>query len=149
MRVFIAGIMQGSRTDRYIDDQGYRVTINNLIKARFPAAEIVDPWTIHPNSVDYGPEDGKQTLLAMAAEATRCDLLIAYLPSASMGTAVEIWEAYKAGKKIITISPLKDNWVVKFLSAVVIDDLEAFREFVEFGGIERLAVTPDGPSLRR
>jgi hypothetical protein len=149
MRIFIAGIMQGSRTDRYIDDQSYRATIGDLVKARFPAAEIVDPRVLHPNSVDYGPEDGKRTLLTMIAEAVRCDLLIAYLPSASMGTALEIWEAHRAGKKVVSISPLRDNWVVKFLSDVVIDDLEAFREFVGRGGIERLLLTPGGPSPRR
>jgi hypothetical protein len=148
MRVFIAGIMQGSRTDRYIDDQGYRITITNLVRARFPAAEIVDPWALHPNSVDYGPQEGKRTLLALIAEAARCDLLIAYLPLASMGTALEIWEAHKAGKKIVAISPLQGNWVVKFLSDVVVDDLDAFREFVERGGIEGL-VTPGQPSPRR
>jgi hypothetical protein len=149
MRVFIAGIMQGSRTDRYIDDQGYRLTIADLIKARFPAAEVVDPWVLHPNSVDYDVEEGKRTLLAMNAEAACCDLLIAYLPLASMGTALEIWEAYKAGRKIVVISPLRDNWVVKFLSDVVVDDLDAFRGFVERGGIEELAFTPGEPSPQR
>ena len=45
----------------------------------------------------------ERTLLEMAEEAARADVLIAYVPEASMGTAVEIWEAYRAGKPILTI----------------------------------------------
>ena len=43
MRVFIAGIMQGSRLDRYIDEQDYRRVIAQAVLGRYPAWEIVDP----------------------------------------------------------------------------------------------------------
>jgi hypothetical protein len=138
VRVFVAGIMQGSRSDHDIDDQSYRLIITKVIKERFPQAEIVDPWALHPDSVNYGPEEGRQTFLEMSAEAARCDLLVAYLPTASMGTAIEIWEAYRGGKKVISISPMKDNWVIKFLSDVILPEVNAFAEFVKAGGIEGL-----------
>ena len=58
--------------------------------------------------------------------AGKVDLLIAYIPEASMGTAIEIWVAYKAGIPILTISRLKSNWVVKLLSTRVYENINDF-----------------------
>ena len=80
----------------------------------------------------------KRTLLELAEEAARADVLIAYLPEASMGTAVEMWQAYRAGKPILTISPLAENWVVRFLSTRVFPSLGAFESFVAEGELEKL-----------
>ncbi len=139
MRFFIAGIMQGSRADIGIHDQSYRVAIGAAIKARFAEAEIIDPIELHADAgLNYGPEEAKRTLLELAEEAARADVLIAYLPEASMGTAVEMWQAYRAGKPILTISPLAENWVVRFLSTRVFPSLGAFESFVAEGELEKL-----------
>jgi len=139
LRFFIAGIMQGSLAEASIHDQSYRVAIGAAIKARFPEAEIIDPLELHPDGgLNYGPEEAKRTLLEMAAEAALADVLIAYLPEASMGTAVEMWEAHRAGKPILTISPLAENWVIKFLSTRVFPSLEDFESFVAEGELEEL-----------
>lgn len=139
MRFFIAGIMQGSRSDIGIHDQSYRVAIGAAIKARFAGAEIVDPLELHPDGgLNYGPEKARRTLLEMAEEAAQADVLIAYLPEASMGTAVEMWQAYQAGKPILAISPLTENWVIRFLSTQVFPSLGAFESFVAEGELERL-----------
>jgi len=139
LRVFVAGIMQGSLVEMGIHDQDYRVAIGAAIKARFPEAEVIDPLELHPDGgVNYGPEKAKRTLLEMAEEAARADVLIAYLPEASMGTAVEIWQAYRAGKPILAISPLAENWVIRFLSTRVFPSLGAFESFVAEGELEKL-----------
>lgn len=139
MRFFIAGIMQGSRTDVGIHDQSYRVAIGAAIKARFTDAEIVDPIELHPDAgLSYGPEEARRAMLELTEEAARADVLIAYLPEASMGTAVEMWQAYRAGRPILTISPLGENWVVKFLSTRVFPSLGAFESFVAEGELEKL-----------
>ena len=139
MRFFIAGIMQGSLADVGIHDQSYRVAIGEAIRARFAEAEIIDPIELHPEGgLNYGPEEAKRTLLELAEEAARADVLIAYLPEASMGTAVEMWQAYRAGKPILTISPLAENWVVRFLSTRVFPSLGAFESFVAEGELEKL-----------
>ena len=52
------------------------------------------------------------------------DVVLAFVPEASMGTAVEMWEAYTHGRAVITVSPLKHNWAVKFLSHEVYADLD-------------------------
>lgn len=139
MRFFIAGIMQGSLAEAGIHDQSYRAAIGAAIKARFTEAEIIDPIELHPDAgLNYGPEEAKRTLLEMVAEAAQADVLIAYLPEASMGTAVEMWEAHRAGKPVLTISPLSENWVVRFLSTRVFPSLAAFESFVAEGELEKL-----------
>jgi hypothetical protein len=136
MNVFIAGIMQGSRLDRYIDDQGYRTAIAEAILGRYPDFEIVDPNELHPDGVDYDDAMAKETLLHMADLAGQADLVVAYVPRASMGTAVEMWQAFQAGAPVVTISPMADNWVIKHISSRVLPDLDAFRGWVAGGGLD-------------
>jgi hypothetical protein len=64
------------------------------------------------------------------------DVLVAFLPEASMGTAIEIWEAHHGGAVIVTISPMKHNWAVKFLSDVIYPDLVTFLEALRQGELE-------------
>ncbi len=137
-RVFLAGIMQGSRLDRYIDDQGYRRSIGQALLSVCPQAEIVDPNVLHPNGVDYDDGLARQTLLELASLAGRCDLLVAYAPHASMGTAIEMWQAFQAGVPVVTISPMAANWVVRHLSDVLVDDLDAFQGWLAGGGLDTL-----------
>ena len=139
MRFFVAGIMQGSLAEEGIHDQSYRVAIGSAIKTRFAEAEIIDPIELHPDAgLNYGPEEAKRVLLELAEEAARADVLIAYVPEASMGTAVEMWQAYRAGKPIFTISPLAENWVIRFLSTRVFPSLGDFESFVAEGELEKL-----------
>ena len=139
MKVFIAGIMQGSRQDRFIGSQDYRRIIAEILQARRPGIEILDPNELHPNGVEYDDNLAKATLIEMANLAAQSDLLIAYAPRASMGTALEMWQAFQAGVPVVTISPMIDNWVVKHLSVAVLPDLEAFRSWVGAGQFDNLA----------
>lgn len=63
MRIFIAGIMQGSRTDSGIDAQDYRREIAQMVRRHVPGVEVLDPFELHPQGLSYGPEQAKQTLL--------------------------------------------------------------------------------------
>lgn len=138
MKVFIAGIMQGSRLDRYIDTQDYRRIIAEAILAYYPDWVIVDPNELHPNGVDYDDETAKATLLELAALAGQADLVVAFAPKASMGTAMEMWEGFRSGSPLVTISPMAANWVVRHLSDVVLPDLDAFRSWVAEEGLAGL-----------
>ncbi len=120
---FIAGIIQGSLADG-MHDQDYRARIAEVIRRRFPDARIVDPVALHPNSLDYSDEEARATFFAMIEEARRADVVIAFVPSCSMGTAVEMWEARRAGKPVIAISPLVNNWAVRYLSTRIVGTME-------------------------
>ena len=136
MRIFIAGIMQGSRRDNDIESQDYRECIASALRARLPDADILDPWALHPDSVNYDDTRGRQVYLALNDMAATADILVAYVPEASMGTAIEMWQAFKVGAHVFTISPLAENWVVKFLSQRVFTTLDEFVQFVASGEFE-------------
>jgi len=138
MRIFIAGIMQGSRRDNGVDDQGYRQRIASTIRAWMPDAEIIDPWAMHPDSPAYADDLAKPVFMSLNDAAATADVLVAFVPQASMGTAIEMWQAFKAGARVLTISPLAENWVVKFLSDRVFGTLEEFEQFAAQGGLEGL-----------
>jgi hypothetical protein len=135
MRIFIAGVMQGSRADHRVGAQHYRQVITQLLQDNLGEIEILDPWALHPNSERYDSELARETFMGMSALAGQVDLLVAYLPEASMGTAIEMWEAHRNGVPILTISPMKANWVVKLLSSQVFPTLESFKAYVTRGGL--------------
>lgn len=137
MRVFIAGIMQGSRQDNDLDSQSYRARIIQTLAAHLPEVEITDPWTLHPDSVAYGDEQARQTFLEMTDLAGQADLVIAYLPQASMGTAIEMWTAYHAGKPVIAITPLSHNWVVKLCASHILPNLDSLLAYIESGSLSQ------------
>jgi nucleoside 2-deoxyribosyltransferase len=124
MRVFIGGIMQGSHHPNVMSDQGYRQEIAAALTERWPEIEVVDPLALHPDGLVYDTEAARQTLLAMAALAAQCDLVIAYVPTASMGTALEMNAAYHAGIPVVAVSPMQHNWVVRAFASRIYPDLE-------------------------
>jgi hypothetical protein len=139
MRVFIAGVMQGSRFDDRVEDQRYRTIITHVLQEHLDGVEIIDPWALHPNSEAYDAGQARETFMRMNALASQVDVLVAFVPQASMGTAIEMWEAFSAGIPIVTISPMTENWVVKLLSSRVLPRLEDFERFVADGALSSLA----------
>jgi hypothetical protein len=135
MRVFIAGVMQGSRTDDKVATQHYREEITEILHSNLDGVEIIDPWALHPNSEAYDADSARETFFAMTSLVGQADVLVAYLPEASMGTAVEMWEAHRHGVSVFTISGMSANWVIKLLSSRVFPSLEAFQHFVTDGGL--------------
>jgi hypothetical protein len=126
MQVFIGGVMQASNQENVLVSQDYRKIIAESLRGRWPDIEIFDPLVLNPNSVAYDDERARQTLFAMAAEAARSDLMVAYLPSASMGTALEMYLASQSGVPVVAISPLSANWVVRALAQRIYPTLEGF-----------------------
>jgi hypothetical protein len=136
-RVFIGGIMQGSRRENTIDAQDYRQLIGQCLRRHLLNVEVIDPFELHPNSVDYDTDEALHTLIALAQTAGLADAAVVFLPEASMGTALEMWEAYRGGKPIFAISPLIYNWVVRCLATRVFTGIEEFCAFVASGDFER------------
>jgi len=126
MRIFIGGVMQASNHGKKLMDQDYRRQIGEALTARWPDVEVVDPYALHPNSVDYDDAAAKATLFAMIDLAIGSDLVIAYAPVASMGTAMEMYAAYQHGVPVVAISPMAENWVVRSLSQRVYNNLGSF-----------------------
>ena len=138
MKIFIAGIMQGSTKGHGIQGQDYRQLISDAVQIQHPGTQIVDPFSLFPDSVTYGDARAKQVLFEMAAEAGSSDIVIAYLPKASMGTALEMIRAYDNGKTIITISPMEANWFIRAFSAKIFPTLDEFLAWVSQNHLEEL-----------
>lgn len=138
MRIFLSGIIQGSRRGKDIHTQNYREHLKSVLRRYAPSAELVCPIDLHPNSVDYDAAQARATFEDMVRLASESDLVVAYLPEASMGTAVEIWQAHLCGVPVLTISPLVENWVIMLASARVFPTLDAFEAFLGAGGLAGL-----------
>ena len=65
------------------------------------------------------------------------DVVLAFLPEASIGTAIEMFEAYEHGRIVVVVSPMQHNWAVKFLSHLLYADLEEFERAVRSGEFGR------------
>jgi hypothetical protein len=137
MRFFLAGIMQGSHAAARCHCQDYRTHIARLVETHFPDADLYDPHAKHSTSLDYSHETGRDVFFRHNLMCRQIDVLVAFVPEASMGTAIEMWEAYQHGAAVITISPLRHNWAVKFLSHALYADLPAFEAALLSGEVAR------------
>ena len=140
MKLFLAGIMQGSHLGAVLHNQNYRAELKQLLREHLPQAEIYDPLSDHADSLDYDAERGREVFLKHNRMCREVDVLIAFVPEASMGTAIEMWEAHSAGRVVLTISPLSHNWAVRFLSDVIYPDFESFAAQLASGQVAREVV---------
>jgi hypothetical protein len=124
MRFFLAGIMQGSHLAATLHNQDYRGRIKRLIEVHFPGAEVYDPLADHSDSLNYDEPQGRKVFFHHNRLCGEVDVVLAFVPEASMGTAIEMWQAHQHGRAVIAISPMKHNWAVKFLSHELYADLD-------------------------
>lgn len=137
MRFFLAGIMQGSHFAAVLHNQDYREHLKKLLAETFPEADVYDPLADHGSSLEYDDAEGKRVFFHHNHLCREIDVLVAFVPEASMGTAIEMWEAFQHGGVVLTISPLAHNWAVRFLSHEVFADYESFESAVRDGSIAR------------
>lgn len=128
MKVFIAGVMQGNRKDDKIYSQDYRTIITQKLLSIEKETDVVDPDKTDPERLSYTHEQAADMFFRYSFMAGEVDLLVSYIPEASMGSAVEMWEAWKNKVPVVTISSMKLNWVVKLLSDKVYTSIEEFLE---------------------
>lgn len=142
MRIFLAGIMQGSHRESVLHDQDYRGQLRQLLAQHLPAAELYDPLADHGESLGYDDQLGREVFLRHNRMCAEVDVVIAFVPEASMGTAIEMWEAHRCGRKVICISPLEHNWAVKFLSDLRYGSLPEFEADLVSGGLMAKLLAP-------
>ncbi len=135
MRFFLSGVIQGSIVGNRINSQAYRDELKILLRESFPHPEnvLVCPIELYPDALNFDKEQAKKAFEHLVKEASEADAIIAFLPTASNGTAIEIWEAARRGTPVFTISPMTENWVIKLYSRQVFPTMEAFAEFVRSG----------------
>jgi hypothetical protein len=138
MNVFLAGIIQGSLVEAEIHDQDWRAPIQDALQRHVPDADVYCHYSRHPDSITYDLPEIRETFAEGLRRAAACDLLVAYLPSASMGTAIEMHVAAAGGAAVLTISPMAANWVIRALSDRIFADVAAFEVFLAGGKLAGL-----------
>ncbi|HEX3868905.1 MAG TPA: hypothetical protein VHV77_00570 [Pirellulales bacterium] len=137
MRFFLAGIMQGSHLGAVLHNQDYRGRLKRLLVEHVEGADVYDPLADHSNSLDYDNDYGRSVFFHHNRLCREVDVVLAFVPEATMGTAIEMWEAHQHGRIVVTVSPLAQNWAVKFLSHVLYRDVEALEAEVVSGRFEQ------------
>jgi hypothetical protein len=144
-RVFLAGVIQGSLRESRMHPQDWRHDVTASLERHLPGAEVVDHVARHPGALSYDLARIHETLEEGFREARQADLVVAWLPEASMGTAIEICEARRAGVPVVAITPLSVNWVVRAFADAILPDLAAFDTFSAQGGLGRLLGSRNQP----
>ena len=147
---FLSGVMGGSGSGSSsalgitMEPQDYRAEITAAIRAADATAVVIDPLVMGaeraaslrrrgsgaeaPCAADPWAERSnvKRMFADVVAAAADADVVVSYLPVASMGSAVELHEAHKASRTIICIvSPkMSTNWVVRSYADVTVASIE-------------------------
>ncbi|KAJ5077122.1 2'-deoxynucleoside 5'-phosphate n-hydrolase 1 [Anaeramoeba ignava] len=133
---FIAGIMQGSILTSEIHPQEYRDFTKKLILKYDPEAIVYDPFDDFKES-NVEIETIQKIFEGNVEKAKNCDIVIAYIPKASMGTAIEIFEAKKNGKIVLVVSELVKNWVVRLYSDQIFPNFDKLENYLKEKAEER------------
>ena len=137
MRFFLAGIMQGSHVGAVLHDQDYRARIKRLLVEHVPGADVYDPLADHATSLEYDDDRAREVFWHHNRLCRKVDVVLAFLPAASIGTAIEMFEAYEHDRIVVAISPMVHNWAIKFLSHLLYTDMEQFEQAVRSGDFAR------------
>ncbi len=137
MRFFIAGIMQGSHTVNHMHDQDYRQRIAQLLEEHFPGAEIYDPLAKHKTSLDYDKLTGREVFFRHNLMCREVDVLLAFFPRPRWARPSKCGRPTSTGRRSLTISPMKHNWAVKFLSHGLYGDEAEFIAALRDGEVAR------------
>ncbi len=138
MNIFLAGIIQGSLAEARIHPQDWRTPIRAALARHCPEATVYCHYEAHPNSIAYELPMIVETLEDGNTRAGASDVVICWLPEASMGTAIEMYEATRNGAVVIALTPMTANWVVRAYSDAILPDLPAFEQFLAQGRLEEL-----------
>ena len=140
LKFFLVGIMRGSELGEGFSPQDYRAELREMIRKNVRNSEIYDPLEgcgiQESNEISF--KLGRKAYFDEALEVRNCDVMVAYLPEASMGTAIEMWEAYRHSIYIISITRMRENWSIRYLSDRVYGSLEHFNFILQSGEIPRL-----------
>jgi hypothetical protein len=138
LRFFLAGIMQGSHLGAVLHNQTYRERIRELLTQAFPGCSVYDPLADHQMSLDYDDGTAREVFYHHNRMCREVDVVVAFVPEATMGTAIEIWEARRCGRVVIAISPLLKNWAVKYCSHHIYPDAESFEAAARSGQLANI-----------
>jgi len=160
---FVAGTMQGSHAGVSVVDQSYRGEIRRIISQFYSPSKILCPLDIlterfgsrrtgvlaryqeatslpvlERTRYDHSMMEVADAFTELVIHASKVDVVVAYVPEheASMGTAMEIWSAYVAGRIIIGISPMMQNLALVSTCTILVRTLPDFEGLLSGGWLD-------------
>jgi hypothetical protein len=130
MRIFLAGIIQGGLPGTSIHPQTYRDDLRQILDTVVPDAQLIEPHGENPDRLGWSQERQRAMFFDYVAKAGTADLLVAWLPEPSMGTAIEMYEAHRAGVPVLAVTPLQHTWAVFSTATQCFPDLSSLAAFV-------------------
>lgn len=146
---FLSGVMQGAKADgdgvAGTVNQDYRRQMKDAILAADESAIIIEPWDLvgevcaklYPDGTAPGEmfkddEHVRSAFGTCVRAAAEADVIVSYLPEASMGSAVELHAAHAAGRKVLAVAPssMANNWVVRSYSDHVFANIAELRDWL-------------------
>lgn len=129
-RVFVSGPIHGVE-----EEQGYRETLSRILTEHGFA--VLDPWkrekALYPSTERrwWKNVPCEWFIKRDLEDVEKCDLLVAYLPSVSPGSCMELFYARLKGKKTVVIHQLKDPspWIL-FHADYVFKSINEFEKFI-------------------
>lgn len=155
---FLSGVMGGSGGGAStiqtvpVVPQDYRQLMSKAILAADATASIIDPGVIIPDAAAKyhppgTPADSYWTDNSIVQHAfaecvklaAAADVVVSYLPTASMGSAIELHAAREAKKYVLVIAPgkMRGNWVVRSYADEIFDTLDDLEEWLLSRGKDR------------
>ena len=149
---FLSGVMGGSGgggaslAGIAVESQDYRAQMRDAVLAADSNANIIDPAVvvadlaprIHapgtPEAAWWAEDEAVRSAFGACVElAARSDVVISYLPTASMGSAVELHAARAAHRLVLVVAPgkMSGNWVVRAYADHVFEDVDALRAWLQ------------------
>lgn len=135
---YLSGTMQGSKKDTSITEQDYRQILREIILKTYPSSEIICPRDLFQNVSPNDTETIKLIIPKCVEVSRNCDIVIAYLPEASMGSAVELWEAHKNSKTVLVITTMRHNAMILSIADKIFNDFSDLDTFLQNTEVESL-----------
>lgn len=137
---FLAGVIQGSHVEKLVHEQDYRELLKEILAAQAPGRIVYCPVENHRSSVEYSDAEAHEVFFGHLDIIRQSRVMIAYLPTASMGTAVEMEICRQENIPVVAVTPLRHNWVVRLYSRAVLPDLAAFAAWLTPANLAALGV---------
>ncbi len=134
MKIFLGGIVHSGMSNPDTYDQSYRGIIKEQLRIHHPQVEIYccnDDRSSDPSKFEC--RSPKENFEHFLQNVRTSKIFIGYLPYPSIGTAIELYNAYLHGVPTITITPLKMNWSIQAYSTHVFGTLEEFLDEIPKG----------------
>ena len=127
IKIYISGILRGSRENEFYP-QCYRKRIVDIIQKSWESAVVHCPNIKGAVSDTETLKDTAKEFEQQLSMLKKSNIVVAYIPEASMGCAIEVYNASMRGKYVVTITPMKSNRMIRMFSHEIYDSVDSFEQ---------------------